>query len=660
MRAVWRYSFALLMALLAVALSAAFGSLIAPMRLIFLWAAVLISALVGGLGPAIMTIVIALFAAAYLTFEPIGSFAVESPRDMFRLVLFAIFAFGISWGVGLRRRAERRAEALARRLRREEQRYRTLIEASPLPQAVWTATPEGKLHWSDQWLLITGQSREVVDGGDGLDVVHPEDAPRAEQRWLEALAEGSVFDDELRVKTADGRYRWFTLRAAPVRDEDDAIVEWVGIIADIDEQKRHEQSIAFINRASEVLSSSLSCEETLHNLARLCVPEICDWCVIDILQENDGYERIAVQHRDPALVDFVARSREARPSRERDPILRVIHSGEPSLVEEVTPEVLDAILESDTQREIAPKLALRSWIIAPMRARGKMLGALTVLYSESGRHYTEDDLPWIVNLASRAAIAIDNAQLYEAAEQASRTKDEFLATLSHELRTPLTSIVGWAHMLQQGMTDEESTKVAVDTILRSARSQGELIDDLLDISRVVAGTLHLDIAPVDLVQLISEVLVAARPAADAKGLSIAWTDHPRSLTVNGDVRRLRQVVWNLINNAVKFTAKGSVTIRLEAEDAMAVVTIQDTGRGISPEFLPHVWDRFRQADSSTSRQHGGLGLGLAVVRQLVELHGGTVAVESAGHGSGSTFSFRIPLAHAEEPPGTEEEDAAAP
>jgi signal transduction histidine kinase len=247
-------------------------------------------------------------------------------------------------------------------------------------------------------------------------------------------------------------------------------------------------------------------------------------------------------------------------------------------------------------------------------------------------------------VARHAATAVENARLYEDAQAASRAKDDFLATLSHELRTPLTAIAGWAHLLQVGVEDEATRRLAVETIVRSAETQKELIDDLLDLSRVVAGTMTLDVQPVDLLRIVHEVLVAARPAAEAKGIALTQ-EADGSVVVRGDERRLRQIVWNLVTNAVKFTGRGgSATVCLSANDSMACIEVTDTGKGIDPAFLPFVWDRFRQADSSTSRAHGGLGLGLAVVRHLVEMHGGTVHAESEGTGRGARFLVEIPLA----------------
>lgn len=525
-----RYILAVAVTVVALLLTDALPGFLTPMRLFFLWCAVLITAVVAGLGPALLAVAISLVGAAYLIFGPPGTFVVTDWTDVVRLVLFAAFASSISYAVGLRQRAEQRAAALSTKLS-----------------------------------------------------------------------------------------------------------------ADMETRRRHEKSAAFINRASEVLSSSLGVEQTMRNLARLCVPAIGDWCGIDIATD-EGYERLVVEHADVTRLQLVRELDRFRPLPEADLIAQVIRTGKSQLVEEITDQLLASAASSPEHLAMVKSLGVRSTIIAPMVARGRTLGALTVVYGESDRRYTQEDVPFLEDLARRAAIAIDNARLYEAAESANRAKDEFLATLSHELRTPLTAITGWAHMLQLGMTDEQTTKLAVDTILRSAQSQGELIDDLLDLSRVIAGTLHLNIITADLTKIVEDLIVAARPAADAKRLRIELTAAPNVL-VRGDDRRLRQIVWNLVTNAVKFTdERGAVRVNLSLRGPMARVEVTDSGRGIDPAFLPYVWDRFRQADSSASRQHGGLGLGLAVVRHLVELHGGTVRAESAGAGRGATFAVELPLA----------------
>jgi PAS domain S-box-containing protein len=249
-------------------------------------------------------------------------------------------------------------------------------------------------------------------------------------------------------------------------------------------------------------------------------------------------------------------------------------------------------------------------------------------------------------LAEEARIELAREQASRAeAEAANRLKDEFLATVSHELRTPLTAILGWAKMLSGGHVGEEKRAEALETIVRNAQAQAQLINDLLDVSRIITGKLRLEVRTVELAEVIESAVAAVRPAAAAKGVGLQATLDPRAGAVLGDADRLQQVVWNLLSNAVKFTPRGgSVRVRLARGGSQVEVTVGDTGQGIAPEFLPHVFDRFRQADMGTTRRHGGLGLGLSIVRHLIELHGGAVSAESEGRGRGATFRVTLPSA----------------
>jgi len=230
------------------------------------------------------------------------------------------------------------------------------------------------------------------------------------------------------------------------------------------------------------------------------------------------------------------------------------------------------------------------------------------------------------------------------AEEANRMKDEFLATLSHELRTPLNAILGWAQVLRMGKLDEAASARALETIERNARAQAQLIADLLDVSRIITGKLRLDFQPVELRRIVEAALDSVRPAADAKGIRLSVTLGVLASPVLGDSDRLQQVVWNLLSNAIKFTPReGAVEVRLCQTGASAEVRVSDTGAGIRPDFLPYVFDRFRQAEGAITRTHGGLGLGLSIVRHLVELHGGTVEVESEGEGQGACFTVSLPV-----------------
>ncbi|MDQ6619771.1 MAG: ATP-binding protein [Pseudomonadota bacterium] len=331
----------------------------------------------------------------------------------------------------------------------------------------------------------------------------------------------------------------------------------------------------------------------------------------------------------------------------------------------------------------AGHLPVRSYLSVPVISRsGEVLGGLFFGHPEAGV-FTERAERIVLGVAAQAAIAIDNASLFDTAraaaaerekllqsermaraeaERMSEMKDEFLATLSHELRTPLSSILGWSYVLRRGVQDPEELQRGVEAIERNARVQTQLIEDLLDMSRINSGKLRLDVQPVQPISFVEAALETVRPAADAKGIRIDSALDPKAGPIAGDPGRLQQVVWNLLSNAIKFTPKeGKVQVVLERVDSHIEIAIADTGIGIDPDFLPHVFERFRQADGSSTRQHGGLGLGLAIVKHLVELHGGTVDVYSAGDGRGATFRVLLPLlvVHRSTFPAPREHPAAA-
>ncbi|MBD2567092.1 response regulator [Anabaena lutea FACHB-196] len=280
-----------------------------------------------------------------------------------------------------------------------------------------------------------------------------------------------------------------------------------------------------------------------------------------------------------------------------------------------------------------------------------MLGVLTLIASESGRTYNSFDLSIAEELATRAALAIDNGRLYlvaqrdrTTAETASRLKDEFLATLSHELRTPLNAILGWSQMLLNKISNSSTSRRALETIVRNAKAQTQIVEDILDVSQIIRGKLPLQVVPVDLVPIIKTVIISLHPAITAKAIHLEVHLNLVEGKVLGDAARLQQIFWNLLSNAVKFTPQsGDILVQLAQVDTEAHIIVQDTGIGISAEFLPFVFDRFRQADGSTTRFYGGLGLGLAIVRHLAELHGGTVEAASLGEGQGATFTVKLPL-----------------
>ena len=288
--------------------------------------------------------------------------------------------------------------------------------------------------------------------------------------------------------------------------------------------------------------------------------------------------------------------------------------------------------------------SVRSYLAVPVKSvTGEVVGGLFFGHSDAGV-FTEQHERLALGVAAWASVALENARLYSEAKVANRMKDEFLAVLSHELRTPLNAIVGYSRLLRGGILSGDKAARGLETLERNATWLTQLVEDVLDVSRIVSGKIRLDVQPVELPLIIDNAVSTIQPAADAKGVQVQTMVDPRVGHVSGDPGRLLQVVWNLVSNAVKFTPKkGRVQVRLERVNSHVEIVVSDTGMGISPDFLPYVFDRFRQAEAGTTRKTGGLGLGLAIVRHIVEMHGGTVEASSAGEGKGATFRVRLPL-----------------
>jgi PAS domain S-box-containing protein len=280
--------------------------------------------------------------------------------------------------------------------------------------------------------------------------------------------------------------------------------------------------------------------------------------------------------------------------------------------------------------------------ISPLTHNDRLIGTLTIIEDVTERVAREAELQ--AQVEDRSRLLSNEKLARNEAERANRLKDEFLATISHELRNPLNAILGWAHMMRLGKLNQANMERAVETIYRNAKSQSQLVADLLDVSRIISGKLRLDVRTVDLISIVNAALDSIRPAADAKTIRLQTMLDPAAGPISGDADRLQQIVWNLLTNAVKFTPKGGkIQVKVQRVNSHVEIVVSDSGVGISKEFLPYVFDRFRQADASITRTQGGLGLGLSIVHQLVDLHGGTVAVQSEGEGKGATFTVTLPF-----------------
>lgn len=488
-------------------------------------------------------------------------------------------------------------------------------------------------------------AREAI--GQSIRLVIPENRWAEEDDVLARISRGETVQHfETVRRRKDGTMIPVALTMSPIHDSRGAVVGISKIARDISAQKHASQRAAFLAEAGAVLAGSLEYLTTLKTVANLAVPAIADWCAVDVMTEDRKLERLAVAHIDPEKIELARtiRSQYEDPTSPYSPAA-VVRTGTPAMVTEITDDMITAAAHGDVERvALIRSLGLKSYIIVPLTTRGRTFGALTLATAESGRLYTPDDFRFAQDLAFRAALAVDNARAYHDAQSANRLKDEFLATLSHELRTPLNAILGYSRLVHSGLITGEKHAHALQAIERNATALTQIVEDVLDVSRIISGKIRLNIQPVDLPAVVSYAVESITPAAEAKQIRVQTIIDPRAAPISGDPDRLQQILWNLVSNAVKFTPRhGVVQIRLERVNSHVEIVVSDTGIGISPDFLPHIFERFRQEDSGSTREHGGIGLGLAIVRHLVELHGGTIHAASDGRDKGTTFRVRLPV-----------------
>ena len=411
---------------------------------------------------------------------------------------------------------------------------------------------------------------------------------------------------------------------------------------DITRRKREQQGAQLLNDASRVLASTLDYEKTLEAVAKLAVGDLADWCAVDLV-ESDGIRQVVVAHKDEAKIKWAKELNKRYPPDYGGPtgVGQVMRTGQPEIYPEISDQMLVAGARDAEHLAIMRELQIKSALVVPMIARGRTLGALTLISTDTGRRYGEVDQALAMELATRAAIAIDNAQLYRSALAASDAKSAFLATMSHELRTPLNAIIGYQSLLAEGINGSlnPSQLAQLARIRASADHLLSLIDEVLTFSRVDAGKEVVRSDEVQLGAIVAEALTMVTPLAEAKGLRLQnETIDARLLTDSGKVR---QILLNLLSNAIKFSDDGDIVVRSRLNGDSVAVSIADPGIGIAPENLGKIFDPFWQVEQRSTRRIGGTGLGLSVSRSLARLLGGDVSVES-GVDRGSTFTLTLP------------------
>jgi PAS domain S-box-containing protein len=566
----------------------------------------------GGLSSGLLATVLGGAIAWYAFIPARYSLETSESATIGQLLTFLLSGVLISLLGNSRRRAQKKTElSLFQELRRREELRVTLAS---IGDGVITTDADGRVTFLNSVAeTLTGRTQAEAVGKpfkDVLNIINEKTGQPLENltaRVLERKRPVQLPPNTILI-SKDGTERFIEDSIAPLRDENGAIFGVVLIFRDISERKRAEEALY---RLAAIVESSadIIIGKTLEGV-------ITSW--------NKAAERIfgytAAEAVGQSIYLIIPNDRH----KEEEQILARLAQGE--RIEHY---------ETVRQRKDGSLINISLTVSPILDREGHIIGA-----SKIARDITE-----------RRRIEEQREQLFERekvararAEEAGRLKDEFLATVSHELRSPLNSMMGWLHLIQGGRLDSESVSQAIDTIERNARSQLHLIEDLLEISRSIMGKTRLNIGIVDLASTVKAALDSIRPAADAKGIRLETILDPMAGPISGDTERLQQVVWNLLSNAIKFTPKaGRVQIILRRRNSHVEITVADTGQGISQEFLPHVFDRFKQASAGSTRKHGGLGLGLAIVRNLVELHGGTVLAESPGEGKGATFIVKLPM-----------------
>jgi PAS domain S-box-containing protein len=555
-------------------------------------------------------------------------------------------------------------------LRRSEEALRAL--ANSIPQLAWIADAHGAMLWcNERWYEYTGMARDKAALGAWEETCAPECLPQLRQHWADALASGQPFEMEFPIRGADGQFRWFLTRANPVAaSAEGQPPRWLGTSTDVDQVKRAQEALRDQSNALELLNRTGNKLAATRDLPTL-LQEVTD-AATNISGARYGAFFYSGRTPDGEILQLHTLS--GARAEEFETL------GHPRATTLLGPTMrglgavrIDDVSTDPRYGQNAPHHGMpgghpqvRSYLAIPVVARsGEAIGSMLFGHPEPAM-FTERTERIVGGIAAQAAVAIDNTRMYEAAQRAaeerkvlldsersaraeaertSQMKDEFLATLSHELRTPLSAILGWSQVLRRGTRDQADLHRGLQTIERNARNQAQLIEDLLDMSRITSGKVLLEMQVLSPASVIDAAIETLRPAAEAKNIHLEKFVDSNVGLIAGDSSRLQQVMWNLLSNALKFTPRdGTVRLSATQENANVLLTVSDTGSGIRPEFLAHVFERFRQADASTTRNHGGLGLGLSIVRHLVEQHGGIVHADSEGEGRGATFTVQLPAA----------------
>jgi signal transduction histidine kinase len=537
---------------------------------------------------------------------------------------------------------ERELERRTRELAESEARFRDIIERNA--DAIVVVDRDGVVRFANAMAVkLFGRRRaELVGTPFGFPAI------AGETTEVDLIAGGSARVAEMRVVESlwDGGPAYIaSLRDVTERKqaEENArrLIREQAARAAVSEVARRQR---FLLDLSAALSASLDYESTLAALASSCAAAIADWVAVYCVAPSGEPRHLEIAHRDPAKADLARALRGVLTEGEGPhPVIELFEAGKPRLIGQVDESTLRSLGRNASEEALARQLGVESLMLVPMVARGRPLGAIAFVSGTPGHRFEQDDLALAEDIGARAALALDNARLYGEAQRANDTRANLLAVVSHDLRTPLNAIMGYADLMAEGIPDQlpEGSRKQLERIRRSSRHLLYLMNELLAFTRLDAGRDHVHLQEVDLNEIGADVAAVIEPLAGERGLRLTVELPGRPLRMRTDPDKLRQVLLNVAGNAVKYTKQGEVHLRIGQETGRVVISVRDTGAGIRPEDLAHIFDPFWQAPSTQRSNEGGAGLGLSIVRRLVDLLGGTAAVEST-LGRGTTFTVSLP------------------
>lgn len=657
---------------------------------VLFWPAVIGAAVIGGVGPALLASLLSVLAADYFLIPPLHELSLGDVGDLVPFGVFLVTSLFVSSVASTLQTTRRRAtEAandnarLAAELELQAQELEQQLEESEALQEELEESSEELVERTAEAEAADQFSRGILESIADPFVVQDskwrfryinqaaseifQASQNGDATSLKGKVVWEVFPNlvgtdferemrraaELRVPVtfeafhAD-RGEWSLMFCYPLPDGGLA-TQWKNITA----IKKAEESAHYLARASETLSASLDYETTLAELAHIIVPELADWCAVDVIGDDGKVKQLAVAHVDPDKVRWAYELNKRYPPDSNAPtgVYNVLRTGKPEIYPEISDEMLVAGTVDEEHLRISRELGLRSAIVVPLIARERTLGALTLVSAESGRRYTQADLDLAMELARRAALAVDNARLHRAelearraAEAANLAKTQFLAVMSHELRTPLNAIAGYAELMRMGIrgpiTPEQQADL--DRIKRSQRSLLSLINDVLNYAKLEAGHIDFETTSIPVHEFLDDIEALVTPQLQGKGLSYEYAQCEDSLRVNADAEKMRQIVLNLLSNAIKFTpAGGKISIECETDEKALRIRVRDSGVGIPEDKIGAIFEPFIQLDRKLTSAQEGTGLGLAISRDLARAMGGDLRAESK-LGEGSTFTLELP------------------